>query len=257
LPHMSNFTDFDALAAEPSVALAFLGHAEDADRADVLILPGTKQTLDDLDWLTKQGFVTGVRKHSAQNGLIIGLCGGLQMLGDRLSDPAGVENNGVAVEREGLGLLSVRTVFGQEKTTRPVSAELCDSAFAAGLWPSTGFQGYEIHMGETQRSGETQPFARLRTFDGAEVLDGAISPSGQVFGSYVHGIFDNDSFRHSFLDWTRARLKLAPAEHKAFATAERDARMNRWADHLRKSVNLGLIRSWISSGTLAQETINK
>jgi adenosylcobyric acid synthase len=252
LPHMSNFTDFDALAAEPSVALAFMEHAEDIERADVLILPGTKQTLDDLDWLAKQGFVTTIQKHCAQNGLIIGLCGGLQMLGFKLSDPAGVENNGVSAEREGLGLLGIRTVFGPEKTTRAVAAEICDPGVAADLWSKT-FQGYEIHMGETYRSSETRPFARLTTFESAEVLDGAISPSGQAFGTYVHGLFDNDSFRHSFLDWARARLKLAPAEQKVFATAERDARMNRWADHLRKSLNLDLIQSWISRETVAHE----
>ena len=246
LPHMSNFTDFDALAAEPSVALAFIEHAEDVASADVLVLPGTKQTLDDLEWLAKMDFISRIRQHSARKGIIIGVCGGLQMLGLKLSDPAGVENNGVPAEREGLGLLGVRTVFGREKITRPVWAEICDQASTAGLWRETRFHGYEIHMGETERGDETRPFAFLRTLDGQHLPDGAISPSGQVFGTYVHGIFDNDSFRHSFLDWIRARLELAPAEPKILVTAERDSRLNRWADHLRKSLNLELIRSWIS-----------
>jgi adenosylcobyric acid synthase len=257
LPHMSNFTDFDALAAEPSVALAFVDRAEDTAKADVLILPGTKQTLDDLDWLAKKGMVARIRNNHAQERLIIGLCGGLQMLGQNLSDPAGVENNGVPVEREGLGLLAVRTVFGREKITRPVSAEICDQDSGAGLWKTTRFQGYEIHMGETQRSSDAQPFARLRTSDGTELLDGAINRSGLVFGTHVHGIFDDDSFRHSFLDWARARFKLAPAERKVFATGERDARMNRWADHLRNSLRLDLIRTWISTETAVREMVKK
>jgi adenosylcobyric acid synthase len=247
LPHMSNFTDFDALAAEPSVALAFIERAKDIDLADVLILPGTKQTIDDLDWLSGNGFVSAIHRHSAQNRPLIGLCGGFQMLGLRLSDPSGVENDGLAAEREGLGLLSVSTVLGVSKTTRPVTAEICNT----DLWKSKRFQGYEIHMGDTYRSSGTPPFARLVTADGTQFLDGATSPSAQVFGTYVHGIFDNDLFRHDFVDWGRASLKLAPAEIKVFATSEREARLNRWADHLRKSMKLDLIRDWLCSKTVA------
>ena len=247
LPHISNFTDFDALAAEPSVALAFVERPGDLDRADVLILPGTKQTVDDLDWLIQHGFVEAIRKHHAANKLALGLCGGLQMLGLELSDPAGVENRGVPRECEGLGLLAVRTVLGREKITRQVTGEL---SAEAGLWEGPGFSGYEIHMGETERSGAAQPFARLRTCDGVEWLDGAVSTSGQVFGTYVHGIFDHDAFRHSFLDWARARFNLAPAEPKVFSAAERDARLNRWADHLRSSLRLDLIRDLISNARL-------
>lgn len=251
LPHMSNFTDFDALAREPSVALAFLEHARDTAAADVLILPGTKQTLDDLDWLVKNNFVPAIREHSFENRLIIGLCGGFQMLGLRLSDPHGVENNGIPIERDGLRLLSVRTVFSKEKTTRRISAELYDPSFAAGRWQATEFQGYEIHMGETDRTSEARPFARLSTANRVDRLDGAISPNGLVLGTYVHGLFDNDQFRHSFLDWARASRKLAPAGPKVCATMERDALLNRWADHLRTSLRLDLIRNWILPDTTA------
>jgi adenosylcobyric acid synthase len=251
LPHMSNFTDFDALAAEPSVALAFVERADDAALADVLMLPGTKQTLDDLEWLGKNGFLPRIQEHCSRRAPIVGLCGGFQMLGLKLSDPRGAENEGVPVERDGLGLLSVQTVFNTEKTVRPVSGQLCDASFAEGLWRSPGFQGYEIHMGETYRKGETRPFARISTLDSAQSLDGAMSPSGLVFGSYVHGIFDNDLFRHSFVDWARCSIKLEPAQQKAFVTTERDARLNRWADHLRRSLRLDLIRSWISTTSTA------
>jgi adenosylcobyric acid synthase len=251
LPHMSNFTDFDALAAEPSIALAFVERADDAALADVLVLPGTKQTLDDLEWLGKNGFLPRIQEHCSKRAPIVGLCGGFQMLGLKLSDPCGAENEGVPVERDGLGLLSVQTVFSTEKTVRSVSGELCDASFAEGLWRAPEFQGYEIHMGETYRQGEAQPFARISTSDGAQSLDGATSPSGLVFGSYVHGIFDNDLFRHSFLDWARCSLKLEPAQQKAFVTTERDARLNRWADHLRSSLRLDLIRSWISTTSTA------
>ena len=205
--------------------------------ADVVILPGTKQTLDDLEWLGKNGFSSRIEEHYSRRAPIVGVCGGFQMLGLKLSDPLGAENEGVPVERDGLGLLSIQTVFNTAKTVRPVSGQLCDVSFAEGLWRAPEFQGYEIHMGETHRSGETRPFARISTVDGAQSLDGAMSPSGRVFGSYVHGIFDNDPFRHGFLDWARCSLKLEPAQQKVFATAERDARLNRWADHLRNSLD--------------------
>jgi adenosylcobyric acid synthase len=251
-PHMSNFTDFDALAAEPSVALAFLEWADDAALADVVILPGTKQTLDDLEWLGKNGFLPRIQEQRSRRAPIVGLCGGFQMLGLKLSDPSGAENEGVPAERDGLGLLSVQTVFSIDKTVRPVSGQLCDVSFAAGLWRAPDFQGYEIHMGETYRTGETQPFARISTAEGVQLLDGAINPDGLVFGSYVHGMFDNDLFRHSFLDWARSSVELAPAQLKTFVTAERDARMNRWADHLRSSLRLELIRNWISRRTTVE-----
>jgi adenosylcobyric acid synthase len=109
-PHMSNFTDFDALAVEPSVALAFVESGNDAALADVLILPGTKQTLDDLEWLGRKGFIPRIQEHRSKKVHIIGLCGGFQMLGLKLSDPSVTENNGVPAERDGLGLLSIRTV---------------------------------------------------------------------------------------------------------------------------------------------------
>jgi adenosylcobyric acid synthase len=246
-PHMANFTDFDALAAEPSVTLAFLESPQDVDHADVLILPGSKQTIDDLDWLTRRGFVPKLRQHYSQSRLTIGICGGFQMLGASLRDPWGVENNGVALERQGLGLLAVHTTFNKEKITRPVAASLYDPSFASDIWKARAFQGYEIHMGDTGRSHEVRPLAALATRDNLEILDGAIDREGHVLGTYVHGIFDNDSFRHSFLDWARTSRNLAPLkkEEKVFATAEREARLNRWADHVRSSLRLDLVRSWL------------
>lgn len=100
-------------------------------------------------------------------------------------------------------------------------------------------------MGETESSLGVRPLAALFTQDQKEILDGAIDAAGQVLGTYVHGFFDNDSFRHSFLDWARSSLNLASAGEGPFVTAERAARLNRWADHLRSSLRLDLIRSWV------------
>src|SRR5262249_54076770 len=106
LPHMANFTDFDPLAREPSVALAYLASPDDVAHADVLVLPGTKQTLDDLAWLESRGFVAAIRAHAARGGLTMGVCGGMQMLGRRISDPEGIEGGGT---RDSLGLLAIET----------------------------------------------------------------------------------------------------------------------------------------------------
>lgn len=246
LPHMSNFTDFDALAAEPSVALAFLDRDDDVFRADVLILPGTKQTLDDLRWLESKGFSTQLKEHYSNGKPILGVCGGFQMLGLSIQDPHGIENDGVPARQEGLGLLSVETIFDISKTTQPVVGYLCATSFPGQLWPHANFRGYEIHVGETHRGDGVQPFAQItRSAVNVDPFDGAVSPDGLVFGTYVHGIFDDDLFRHSFVDFARVSISLSPAQQKASVTSERDARLNRLADHLRGSLNLDLIRSWI------------
>ncbi len=246
LPHMSNFTDFDALGAEPSVSLAYLERADDLPDADLVILPGSKQTLDDLAWLHRYGFVPHLAGHHARGAGIIGICGGFQMLGDRIDDPQGMENGGRPCSREGLGLLHAITVLHTEKITRPVSGRVRAAAFCGHAWRQTAFRGYEIHVGETVLCAGQTPFAEI-TPAGASggSPDGAVSEDGLVFGTYVHGLFDDDPIRHAFLDAARAARGLSPARDRAFVAAEREARLDRLADHLRRSLNLDLIRSWI------------
>ncbi len=120
LPHMANFTDFDALAMEPSVSLAFLEDPAQAAFADVLILPGSKQTLDDLAWLRDRGFAPALAIYP---GMLIGICGGFQMLGLSIEDPAGVESGGVGRTMAGLGHLPIRTIMRQEKTVRRATGQ--------------------------------------------------------------------------------------------------------------------------------------
>jgi adenosylcobyric acid synthase len=243
-PHLSNFTDFDALAAEPSVALAFLDTPEDIAMADVLILPGTKQTLDDLDWLRAKGFIPQILEHHVHRKLIIGICGGFQMLGLSIHDPGGIENGGVPAEQNGLALIDVETVLHANKTTRTVSGSISAQANDGLSWANTSFSGYEIHMGETTRKVGVQPFAFIqRTPDFAELADGAVSPDGCVLGTYVHGIFDDDRLRHTFVEMTRAFANLLPTQRHVHVTAERECRLDRLANHLRDSLDLALIRN--------------
>lgn len=236
LPHMANFTDFDALGMEPSVALAFLDDPAQATAADVLIVPGTKQTLDDLNWVRARGFADRLSGHP---GPLMGICGGFQMLGFSIDDPSGAESDGLPREAQGLGLLPVRTVMRAKKTVRRATGH----AYGWGVAP---FRGYEIHMGETLYEQGAKPFAQIvREEDPEPIQDGAIADSGLVWGTYVHGLFDEDAFRHAFLDAVRKQCGLCPARERARVTEERQRRIDRWADHLRQSLDLDLIRGWI------------
>jgi len=239
LPHMSNFTDFAPLGAEPSVALAYITRLEELAAADVIILPGSKQTIDDLDWLDRSGLASALLR---QGKATLGICGGFQMLGTRIDDPEGIENAGQPGGRDGLQLLAVRTVLYGEKVTRPVTGEVRGArAFGVPL-PNAKFRGYEIHVGETVYSDGAARFADIGSFP-----DGAASADGLVWGTYVHGIFDDDAFRHSLVNAMRARCGLTPAIGVAWFTAEREARLDRLASHVRASLDIDLIRSWFGA----------
>jgi adenosylcobyric acid synthase len=246
LPHMANFTDFDALALEPSVSLAFLEDPEEMAAADLLVLPGSKQTINDLDWLHHRGFAQELRRLCKKGTPVAGICGGFQMLGSAIDDPRGIENQGEPCSRRGLGLLPVRTLLHAEKTVRRVQGHVRAEFFGVGARPEKGFTGYEIHVGETVYEPGSRPLAEIvRQEIPGSVPDGAVSTSGRALGTYVHGFFDNDDFRHSFLAAARKSMDLAPAESWANVAAERETRIDRLADHLRKSLDIDLISSWI------------
>ncbi len=251
LPHMANFTDFDALALEPSISLAFLEAPEETAVADLLILPGTKQTLDDLEWLEQRGFDRELRRLAASGIPIVGICGGFQMLGVTVEDPYGIENQSDPCRRTALGLLPVRTVLGAEKIVRRVRGSLRRSLFSNDSAPQVQFEGYEIHVGETFYESGTHPLADIqRQGETKFVADGAVNETGRVFGSYVHGFFDNDDFRREFIRTSRAVVNLAPAEKFARVSAQREARIDRLANHLRKSVDMNLIRNWLGAPSI-------
>jgi adenosylcobyric acid synthase len=246
LPHMANFTDFDPLAFESSVSLAFVERPEELAAADVVILPGTKQTLDDLRWLEQRGFAQELKKRADIGVPILGICGGFQMLGVTIEDPQGIENRGEPRSRTALGLLPVRTVLGAEKTVRRVRGALRRDFFRDDAALPGTFEGYEIHVGETHCETGAGPLTDIeRQGTLGSVPDGAVSESGRVFGTYVHGFFDDDDFRHGFLRAARAAVDLAPAQKFAHVGAEREARIDRLADHLRKSLDVNLLKSWI------------
>ena len=240
-PYMSNFTDFDELAAEPSVALAFVDRPADVSHADLLILPGSKQTLDDLAWLRSRGFETEIRNFAGRAG-IAGICGGMQMLGRSIHDPSGSESRSVPRFAPGLGLLPIETCLQTEKVTRMARGRVVGDGPLGGLLEAPCFRGYEIHMGKTVYGENGRPFAEIqRGGEDSFIPDGAVDESGHVFGTYVHGLFREDAFRHSFLAAARAACGLAAMETRLSLTRERASRIDRLAEHVRQSLDMNLI----------------
>jgi len=199
-PRISNYTDFDALEGEPDVDLRYVREPGEIGGLDILILPGSKSTIGDLAFLVKQGLFQAVREFSGQ---VVGICGGYQILGRRVKDPHGVES--AVTEAEGLGLLDVETVLLTEKETHQAEARLLSAAALAAPGCVGTVSGYEIHMGETALGPGAHPFAQLLRRSGSDVAipDGAVSSDGRVFGTYLHGIFDNHGFRTAFLNRIR------------------------------------------------------
>jgi adenosylcobyric acid synthase len=242
-PYLANFTDFDSLAAEPSVSLAFLNSPEELPEADLLILPGSKQTLDDLRWLRHSGFATALQKFAGRAG-VMGICGGMQMMGASIDDPQGAENNGVPRADPGLGLLPIDTVLHAEKVTRVAHGRVRAASLFGEPLACPGFQGYEIHLGETVYAAGAQPFAEVhRCGESASRPDGAVSDSRRAFGTYIHGLFNDDGFRHAFLSAARGACGLDPLEQKAFVHAEREQRIDRLANHVRRALDMNLIHA--------------
>lgn len=235
LPRLANFTDFDALAEEPSVDLRYSAIDSDLARADVVILPGTKDTIADLRWLRERG-LDRVVLQAAQRTIIVGICGGMQMLGRAIHDPHGVESGGSI---DGLDLLALETVLTPEKTTVPVRGEVVAPVLCGAVPTVSRFDGYEIHVGETRYGDGVLPFAKLVRGDGAEAYrDGAVAHDGKIVATYVHGLFDDDAFRHAFLAAARDRAQLAPAKEWNDRRAKRESRFDRLADVLAASLDL-------------------
>ena len=205
LPRLSNFTDFNPLERMEGVTVRYVRSPGELGRPDLILLPGTKSTMDDLKWMRQNGLEALVLKHAARGGAVVGICGGYQMLGRVLSDPDGVESGGTMA---GMGLLPTETIFLGEKTRTRV-----DGAFrgGAGLFTALNgvpFHGYEIHMGETAYLEDAVPLSRLTCLDREEKLDGAAR--GNVWGSYVHGIFDSGAFAQALVNALLSAKGLTP-----------------------------------------------
>ncbi len=213
IPRISNHTDFDALRFHPEVDLQFIGPGMAIPAADLIILPGSKNTRDDLAFLLQQGWQAVLQKHLRYGGKVIGICGGYQMLGQIISDPQGVE--GTPGDSDGLGLLDITTELTNEKRLQQVSGTC---TFAAD--PAAKVEGYEIHMGLTYASSDTLPAFMI-----AGEEEGTRSPDDLLLGSYLHGLFDHPEACAALLEW--AGLK---TEQRVDLASLREQSLNRVAD---------------------------
>jgi adenosylcobyric acid synthase len=186
MPRIANFDDFDALAGEPSVELVFVKSGERMpDDAGLVVLPGSKATISDFLALRAEGWDQEIKAHARRGGRVIGICGGYQMLGRMIRDPDGIE--GDVMQVEGLGLLDVETIMAPEK-------RLANSK-AHSLAYDTSLQGYEIHLGRTEGPDHQRPYVEI---EGRP--DGAMSGDGRIAGTYLHRLFDSNSFRARLLE---------------------------------------------------------
>jgi adenosylcobyric acid synthase len=233
LPRISNFTDFDALHAEPDVTISYVEIPGEIRTLDVLIIPGSKSTIADLNFLAERGICDEIK---AFKGHIIGICGGYQMLGQRVLDPHGFEST--VKEATGLGFFPMETEMLPEKETHQALAYLSDGGLRIAPDCSGVVSGYEIHMGRTVHTEAQQPFARIfrRGEANVSVEDGAVSDNGRVFGTYLHGIFDNEHFREVYLNGIRLE-KGMPLRRKSSAAAAHDP-FDQVAEHLRQHLDV-------------------
>ncbi|MFC1970490.1 cobyric acid synthase [Chloroflexota bacterium] len=237
LPHISNYDDFDPLEDEGCL-VRYVTQSFELGNPHLIILPGTKSTVNDLRYLRQSGLTNSLLIKAKAGTPIVGICGGYQMLGQSILDPQGVESD--KAEIAGLGLLDVVTTFIPEKSTRQVRAQVLSDL---GLFSGTKGQeitGYEIHMGQTIAEGKSHVFQVLETPQGAaDYGDGALNARGTVLGTYMHGLFHNPVFRQVFLNSLRRRWGLP--ESRDSTVAARDEQYDKLAEVVRHSLNMAEI----------------
>lgn len=236
LPHLANFTDVDALALEPGVRLRLVGCASWLGDPDLVILPGSKTTVSDLQWLRATGIAEALRAAAARPGgpSVLGICAGYQMLGESIED-GGIESD--SGEVEGLCLLSSRTVFSTEKRTRPRQGRALGEVV----------RGYEIRHGRLAPTVRgVRPLVDLKDGFGSGP-EGALSPDGRVAGTSLHGLFESDGFRTAFLSAVARRRDKAFATSGVSFAAAREAQIDRLADLVEEHLDMDRVLAIIAT----------
>lgn len=241
LPHISNFTDFNVLKLHEDLNLRFVGLEDELGRPDVIMIPGTKSTVADMEMLRKSGMADKIIASHQQGCFIFGICGGFQILGDEIMDPDHVESSlgGIA----GLGLIKAVTTFKGEKTTTLSEGE--DLVFQSRV------KGYEIHMGETKLMEGTTPLIKIFSQKGKDValLDGGVNEERTVFGTYFHGIFDSSSFTRNFINLVRQKKNLSPLENTVQDYwAYKEEQYDKLADLVRESLDMDQVYRILEAG---------
>ena len=229
LKRISNFTDFHSLEIQPDVSVRYVMPGDAIGNPDLLILPGSKNTIEDMQVLQDSGIVDQIRQCADQGIRIFGICGGFPLLGKKISDPNHVESE--LDEIEGLGLLDIATQMQGTKRTTQVQAE----------HEGQILEGYEIHMGETEISDSLTPFSRIILQNGEETsrYDGAVSPDKRIQGTYLHGVFDNSQWTRDYLNQIRIEKGLEPITDQAIDLKEfKDLQYDKLAAIIRDAVDM-------------------
>lgn len=246
LPHISNFTDFNPFDRDAAVNLHYLARPRGLEGYDAIFLPGTKNGRFDMEWLNRTGWTGILATFIRDGGALGGICGGYQMLGNVIYDPYGVE--GAPGETRCLGFLDVNTTLHREKI---LSRSL-------GVWEQNGedVEGYEIHMGVTQRGPGVPPVIRMLSQNGEPVdgFDGAVSADGRIWGVYFHGLFDMPGFRHAFLRGMRAGYRPGESDGDAGPiSAFKNRQYDLLAEHFRTHLDMGKLLKMLSLDTESGE----
>ena len=240
LPHISNFTDFNVFERMDGVSLRYVGSAGELGTPDLIFLPGTKNTMDDLTWLRESGMETAVLRCAEQKVPVVGICGGYQMLGELLEDPDGVEHGG---SMRGMGLLHTKTVFSRAKTRTQIQGRV-NTVSICGEFAGREVQGYEIHMGRTEKTGDGQETIYLE--DGR--LDGLSNPEGTVFGTYLHGIFDYGDLAAMTVSRLMRRKGIDPKNWHFDPEEHKRREYDKLADLVRNSLDMKRIYEILEAG---------
>ena len=242
LPHISNFTDFNALENIDGVCVRYIEDVKELKSPDLIILPGSKNTIEDMQHIRKAGFEREIIKKSKGGTTVFGICGGYQMLGLEISDPQHTESN--LKSMQGMGLLNIKTTFLNEKVTTQVKASVVSqNGMMSGLIGDT-VEGYEIHMGVSEYLDGCVPYLNITLTNGTECsdTDGVTNNDGTVFGTYIHGIFDNAGFTAGFINNLKRKKGIevtgdSYTDFKEYKQSQYDL----LADSLRKNLDMDKI----------------
>jgi adenosylcobyric acid synthase len=233
LPRISNHTDFEPLSANANVSLSYIREASELNGAELVIIPGSKSVRDDLKYLKENGWDQAINKHLRYGGKLLGICGGYQMLGNKISDPIGVE--GDAGESNGLGLMSLETELTDQKILKQVSGDF-------ELEQQKGnISGYEIHCGISFGEALKHPFCNITDQNGRSYADGSVTKDGQIIGTYLHGLFESSDVIQSVLKWVSG--KILPANDWNIV---REQQLERLTDMLEENLDMDSIIEMIA-----------
>ena len=249
IPRMSNYTDFNVFELIPGVSLRYVKSVGELQNPDMIIIPGTKNTIGDLLWLRQSGFEAEILKKAHAGTVVFGICGGYQMLGTKLSDPFGVEEGG---DVAGIGLLNVETIFAEKKRTIQVEGHFSNVQGIFKALSGCQFHGYEIHSGVTNFAINSS-LSNMKPIyeEGDIVAEGSqnITEEMNIYGSYVHGIFDGDGIAKSIVDALLAKKGMKPEDVHTISFAEyKQQQYDILAEQVRKNLDMKKIYEILKAG---------